>query len=254
MKFSVVIPMIFHHLPLVEGLRKAHETGMLNAEVMHWQEVDIDELIRVKEQLNMNVVMMNTEMMQLADTTVHSAFLDGLAYAIEISKKFGCNNLFCVPGIEIPSVTRTAQKDRIIDVLKESSKMLEQAGSILHLEPLNTKIDHPGQFLSSSDEAFDMVKRIGSPNVKVLFDIYHQQITEGDLMRRMTENIEFIGHIHASNNPGRTRIPVGEINYPYIFEQLDKLNYQGYVGIEYLPRTVDDAVEDLQEFRRIFKC
>ncbi|MEB3103672.1 TIM barrel protein [Ferviditalea candida] len=252
MKFSVVIPMIFHQLPLVDGLRKAHGTGMLNAEVMHWQEVDVDELIKVKEQLNMNVVMMNTQMMQLADPTLHTAFLDGLSYAIEISKKFGCSNLFCVPGIEVPSVTRSVQKDRVIAVLKEAAKMLEQAGSILHLEPLNTKIDHPGQFLSSSDEAFDMVKWIGSPNVKVLFDIYHQQVTEGDVMRRMAENIDYIGHIHASNNPGRTKIPVGELNYPYIFEELDKLNYKGYVGIEYLPHTVEDAVEDLMEFRRIY--
>jgi hydroxypyruvate isomerase len=250
MKFSVVIPMIFHQLPLVEGLRRAHEAGMQNAEVMRWHEADLNELIKIKDQLNMQVVMMNTKMMQLADTTLHSAFLEGLSHAIEVSKMFGCNNLFCVPGNEIPGVTRTAQKDNIISVLKEAAKQVEQAGCVLHIEPLNIKIDHPGQFLYSSDEAFDMVKRVGSPNVKVLFDIYHQQITEGDLMRRITENIEYIGHFHASNNPGRTKVPIGEINYPYIFEELDKLNYQGYVGIEYVP--VHDPVEDLKEFRRMY--
>jgi hydroxypyruvate isomerase len=113
--------------------------------------------------------------------------------------------------------------------------LLEEAGITLLLEPLNGKVNHPGIYLESSDEGFEIIREVGSPNVKILFDIYHQQITEGDIIRRMTSNIDLIGHIHCAGNPGRHELDSGELDYGRIFKALESAAYKGYAGIEYFP-------------------
>jgi len=88
--------------------------------------------------------------------------------------------------------------------------------------------------LSSSWDAFGLVGEIGSPNVKILFDIYHQQITEGNLISNITEHIDRIGHFHAAGNPGRTEITKGEICYRNVFTAIKEAGYEGYIGLEYM--------------------
>ena len=126
--------------------------------------------------------------------------------------------------------------------------MLEENGITLVLEPLNTAVDHAGYYLSSSKEAFLLAKEAGSENVKILFDIYHQQITEGDVIRSIRENISLIGHFHAAGNPGRHEIDTGELNYPNIFRVIQETGYTGYMGLEYFP--VKPALEGLQKLPR----
>ena len=89
--------------------------------------------------------------------------------------------------------------------------------------------------MSSSAEAFEIIEEVGSDRVKVLFDIYHQQITEGDLIRNIRENISRIGHFHAAGCPGRHELDTGELNYPNIFHAIREAGYTGYVGLEYFP-------------------
>jgi hydroxypyruvate isomerase len=103
------------------------------------------------------------------------------------------------------------------------------------VEPLNIRVDHAGYFLSRSDEAFAIIDQVGSPQVKVLFDIYHQQITEGDLIRRIRANIGAIGHFHAAGSPGRHELDDGEIDYPKIFEAISSLGFEGDIAMEYFP-------------------
>ena len=113
--------------------------------------------------------------------------------------------------------------------------LLEREGITLLVEPLNTLVNHPGYFLASSEEAFDIVKQVGSQYVKVLFDIYHQQITEGHLIANIRENITWIGHFHAAGNPGRHELSNGELNYEQIFKAIDETGFTGYIGLEYFP-------------------
>ena len=114
--------------------------------------------------------------------------------------------------------------------------LLEGTDMTLLVEPLNTRVDHPGYYLTSSDEAFEVVEAVGSPQVKVLFDIYHQQIMEGDLIRRIGANIDKIGHFHAAGSPGRHELYDGEIHYPAVLRAIQDSGYQGYVGLEYFPK------------------
>ena len=109
-------------------------------------------------------------------------------------------------------------------------------------------MDHPGYYLSSSEEAFSIVKEVDSENIKVLFDIYHQQITEGDIIRSICKNIDLIGHFHAAGNPGRHELDSGELNYPNIFRQIQESGYTGFMGLEYFPvRPVGYGLKKLLE-------
>jgi hydroxypyruvate isomerase len=103
-------------------------------------------------------------------------------------------------------------------------------------------VDHAGYFLIRSDEAFGIVDEVASPNVKVIFDIYHQQISEGHLIKNIVANIDKIGHFHAAGNPGRNELQKGEINYPEIFKAISETSFEGYVGLEYWPLEKDPVV------------
>jgi hydroxypyruvate isomerase len=92
-----------------------------------------------------------------------------------------------------------------------------------------------GYYLASSHQAAEILKTVGSPNVKMLFDVYHQQITEGNLIVNLKQYMPYIGHIHTADNPGRHEYGTGEINYSSVFKAIDEAGYGGYVGLEYGP-------------------
>ena len=134
-----------------------------------------------------------------------------------------------------PDVDRQKQHDCLVEGLREAAPILENAGITLVIEPLNELIDHAGYYLIRSDEAFQIIDKVGSPNVKVVFDIYHQQISEGNVIRNLTRNIDSIAHFHAAGNPGRHELTVGELNYRAIFDAIAETSYNGFVGLEYWP-------------------
>ena len=113
--------------------------------------------------------------------------------------------------------------------------MAEEAEVTLVLEPLNILVDHPGYFLTSSREGFEIVEQVDSSAVKLLYDIYHQQITEGSLIATITSHIELIGHFHAADVPGRHEPGSGEINYANVLAAVDEAGYEGFIGLEYAP-------------------
>jgi hydroxypyruvate isomerase len=103
------------------------------------------------------------------------------------------------------------------------------------VEPLNVLVDHPGYYLTASAEGFEILDEVGSQAVKLLFDIYHQQITEGNLLANIVPHIKQIGHFHVADVPGRHEPGTGEINYANVFHAIDKAGYEGFVGLEYWP-------------------
>ena len=131
----------------------------------------------------------------------------------------------------------------MVEGLKACVPYLEESGITLVVEPLNTRVDHAGYYLSSSDEAAEIMKEVGSPYVKMLFDIYHQQIMEGDLIRRIKEYIPYIGHFHAAGNPGRHELYQSEVDYGKVFAAIQETGYEGCVGLEYFP--LDDPEKGL---------
>ena len=128
----------------------------------------------------------------------------------------------------------------VLEGLEPTIEMAERAGITLLLEPLNTRHDHEGYWLTSSDRGADICRKMDSKRMKMLFDCYHMQIMEGDLVSHIENNIDVIGHFHCAGVPGRNEPFIGEVNYPFIIRKLADLNFEGIFGLEYRP-SMEDA-------------
>jgi len=119
----------------------------------------------------------------------------------------------------------------------------------LVIEPLNVLVDHPGYYLTTSAEGFEILDEVDSPNVKLLYDIYHQQVTEGNLIATITSHIAQIAHFHVADVPGRHEPGTGEINWVNVLRAIDEAGYAGYVGLEYMPTGA--TVESLEYIKAV---
>ena len=138
------------------------------------------------------------------------------------------------------------------DGLAPVTEAAEAAGVSLNIELLNSKVDHPGYQCDHTAWGVAVCRRVGSPRVKLLYDIYHMQIMEGDLCRTITENIDFIGHFHTAGNPGRRDMDeTQEIYYPAVVRAIRETGYDGYVAHEFSPK--GDKLEALERAFRLFE-
>jgi hydroxypyruvate isomerase len=117
---------------------------------------------------------------------------------------------------------------------------LKKAGIRLLIEPINT-LDIPGFYLSRTQQALDIIRDVGSDNLFLQYDIYHMQIMEGDLARRIEKNLGIIAHLQLADNPGRHEPGTGEISYPFLFGHIDRIGYDGWIGCEYKPAGTTEA-------------
>lgn len=173
-----------------------------------------------------------------------AAFVQAVKDCIPVASRIGCTTFIVTTGNELPGVPRDDQHRACVDALKAGAPVAEDAGLLLVMEPLNPLVDHKGYYLNTSAEGFQMVDEVGSPAFKLLFDIYHQQITEGNVTRNICENIAKIGHFHVADNPGRCEPGTGEINYGFLFKQIAATPYAGHVGLEFRP-TKPEATGDI---------
>ena len=145
---------------------------------------------------------------------------------------------------------REEQHASIVEGLRAGAPILEKYGITVMIEPLNTYVNHPGYYLWSAVEAFDIVREVNSPNVKVIFDIYHQQVMEGNIIPNIVNNLDLIAHLHGAGHPGRNEMQYGESDYRVINAAVDKAGYTGALGLEYRPLL--DPMESLKEAKRIY--
>jgi hydroxypyruvate isomerase len=135
----------------------------------------------------------------------------------------------------VPASERPAAEQVFIANLARAAAEAAKANITLLIEPINPR-DRPGYFLSHVEHAADLVGRIGAPNVRIQFDFYHNQIVGGDLIRRFEKYLPLIGHAQIAAVPTRGEPDEGEINYPAIFDAMERLGYAGWIGCEYKPR------------------
>ena len=145
---------------------------------------------------------------------------------------------------------RDLQRASIISALEAAKPILEEHGMLLMLEPLNAVFDHKGYYLTTSQEAFDIVRTVNHPQIKIVYDVYHQQVTEGNIIPTVTGNLDCIAHLHAAGHPGRHELWLGENDYRVIFDAIDRAGYTGTCGLEYLPTL--DAEESLAKTKQIY--
>lgn len=246
MQYSVCVSALFSRLPIHEGIARASEAGFSACEFWGWWDMDAQKVQHALQTHQVKLAAMCTRFLPLNDPARRQEYLDGLSETLEMAQFLNCKTIISQVGQDQPHLSPKEQTQSIIDGLKICVPLLEKAGVTLVIEPLNTRFDHPGYFLARSDEAFAIVREVNSPHVKVLFDIYHQQITEGNLIPSLTQNAEWIGHIHMAGHPGRHE-PFGrnEIHYPSVLGALKESGYTGAVGLEYFPLL--DAAESLKK-------
>ncbi|MCM2370331.1 hydroxypyruvate isomerase family protein [Aporhodopirellula aestuarii] len=244
-KLSVCIDAVFEGVDESDAIARVADAGIDAFEFWCWWEKDLDQIIRDRDKHGMTIASCCTKFISLVDPSLREQYLQGLAESIEAAERLDCKTLISQVGDFLPGVPRQDQHQSLVDGLRQAAPMLEQAGVTLVIEPLNELVDHVGYYLVRSDEAFEIVDQVASDYVKVVFDIYHQQISEGHVIDRLTRNIDNIAHFHAAGNPGRHELTVGELNYAEIFAAIRRTKYQGFVGLEYWP--VGDPDEGLRQ-------
>jgi hydroxypyruvate isomerase len=167
-------------------------------------------------------------------------FRAGVARALEYARHLGLRQIHCMAGIAPANVPTGVLRRTYVDNLRFAAAEAAQAGVRLLIEPINDR-DIPGYFLNYSSQAIDIMDEVGSDNVALQYDIYHMQIMEGDLAPTMERLLGRIGHMQLADTPGRHEPGTGEINYPFLFDHLDRIGYPGWIGCEYRPagRTED---------------
>lgn len=249
MHYSVCIPAVFNANPSSAALFSAAAAGFRRYEIWSWWDQDIDAYVKAQKENGLEIAAVCTFFISLTDPACREAYKDGLKKTIEVCKKLGCRTIISQVGQELENIPRTLQHESIVDGLKECAAMLEENDITLVFEPLNTKIDHPGYYLWSSAEAFEMEEEIGSSHIKVLFDLYHQYIMDDLSVEEIVKNIDKIAHFHVAGYPGRHEPLIdSEIDYKTILKAIKDSGYRGSVGLEYFP--VYDAAEGLKTLQK----
>ncbi|HET9371514.1 MAG TPA: TIM barrel protein [Vicinamibacterales bacterium] len=160
-------------------------------------------------------------------------FLKEVTESVEIAKRVGATWMTVVPGHVDSRPHFDYQTARVIETLKRAAAILEPHQLVMVLEPLNTLRNHPGMFLTTIPQAYMICKAVGSPSCKILFDIYHQQITEGNLIPNLDTAWDEVAYIQVGDNPGRNEPGTGEINYRNVFRHIHGKGFTGIVGMEH---------------------
>jgi 2-dehydrotetronate isomerase len=160
--------------------------------------------------------------------------------ALDYARAVGSPRVHVLAGLVAPGADREVLRARYVERLRWAAAAAAPHGIDILIEPLNTR-DNPGYFLNRQSEGRAVIDAVGASNLRLQFDLYHVQIVEGDLAMRLREFMPYIGHIQIAGVPERHEPSVGEINYPYIFELMDSLNYKGWVSAEYRPRAGTSA-------------
>jgi len=248
MKFSLCIG-AYPGKDVVYHLEKVKEHGFQGLEYYAWWDLgDLRKLAAEQERIGVGLSATCTKFISLVDESLRDAYLEGVRQTIEACRILGVRSIISQTGNELDGVPREKQRQTMAETLKLCAPLLEEAGIVLEVEPLNGLVDHAGHFLQRSDESVDVIDRVGSPNVKLVFDVYHQQITEGNVIRNATGYIDRINHYHIADNPGRKQPGTGELNYVNILSAIKDTGFSGFVGLEcgYTIDT-DEAIQRFKE-------
>lgn len=254
MELGLCIEMAFTKLPFEKRIKKAAALGFKNVEMWF---VDAsfkgrpEELAKIAQRNNVKIT--NTVIGApdgsigggLTNPDNRQQWLERTRFTLEFNKAAQIPATIVCTGNMVDGMKNEQMMQSVMDGLKATVELAENAGITLLLEPLNTTYDHPGYWLTSSDKGAEICRKLGSARMKMLYDCYHMQIMEGDLVKHIERNIDVIGHFHSAGVPGRNELYKGETNYPFVMNQIEKLGYKGIFGLEYMP-SIDDE-ESLRE-------
>lgn len=217
-----------------QGFRSLEDNGMRGRPVAE-QERIAQTMKRLG--MRMGVFVLNpdtawTTTFAAGEASFRESFLKDVDASIEVAKRVNAKWMTVVMGTVAPKLEFEYQTANSIDILRAGAERLEKHGLVMVLEPLNRR-DHPSLFLTRIPQAFEICRAVNSPSCKILFDIYHQQITEGNLIPNFDQAWSEVAYVQVGDNPGRREPTTGEINYANVFRHLKKKGFTGVVGMEH---------------------
>ena len=247
-RFAANLTMLFNEVPFLDRFERAAKAGFDSVEFLFPYAYKVEE---IKQRLNDNGLTLILHNLPAGDWDAGERgiachpdrveeFKAGVAGAIEYALALGVKQLNCLAGKVPAGVSEAQARETFVSNLTFAAAALKAAGLKLLIEPINT-FDIPGFFLNRTAQAAGILAEVGADNLFIQYDIYHAQRMEGELAATVQRYLPLIGHIQLADNPGRNEPGTGEINYPFLFEYLDRIQYSGWIGCEYKPATTTEA-------------
>lgn len=251
MKKSICIEKLFVELPFYDRFAKVREAGFDYVEFGSWEQHDVKTIKGLLERYQLKLGCFSGDKdYNLIDPSHSREFMDYLKRSVEVAHELNCENLvlhsnalaeegrMCTAGNELNDCTKIASATKNLMLACE----VAEAGNItLQLEPVSTYAK-PGYYMTTSASAGDIIRVVNSPNLKLLYDVFHMQLMEGDLVNTIRKNADIIGYVHIGDVPDRHEPGTGEVNYEYIKHVLiDELHYDGIFAFELSPATTMEA-------------
>jgi hydroxypyruvate isomerase len=249
-QFSVMIWTLNKLGTFEENLERVAQAGYHHVELVgefkKWSEDDYRRILARMETLKISVDATSGVGPGFADPSGGEAFLSALKALIPAAQRLQCKQIILLSGKRIDGAPAGSQHAASIEALKRAADVLSSAGLVAVIEPID-RIENPTIYLDGVTEAFEIAKAVGSPNVRVLYDVYHEQREFGNLIEKFDAHIDQVGLIHIADVPGRHEPGTGEINYLNIYRKLAQLGYKGTIAMEFYP--TGDIVETLRRAR-----
>jgi hydroxypyruvate isomerase len=240
---SVMLWTVFNGLPFEQRLAKVAEAGYTNVELVgeysKWSADDFARANAARKRLGIKFDATAGLANGISDPAAAAAFLEELRQALVPMQTLSCPAMIVLSGNVVPGLTREAQHQSCIETLKRAAALIE--GKQIDGQPVRLLLEcidpeeNSKYFLTSAAEAIDIVRAVNHPQVQFLYDIFHEQIAEGNLIEKLDKHIDVIGLIHVADVPGRHQPGTGEINYANIYRKLVQLNYHRMVAMEFKP-------------------
>lgn len=241
-KFAANLTMLFTEVDFLSRFEKAKNAGFKGIEYLLPYDYRVEEVVDALEKNGLTQVLFNLPSGDMPNGERGIAclpdrieeFRAGVDQAITYAKALNCPQLNCLAGKVPEGLSQSEAHKVFIDNIRYAADKLAEENIILLMEMINTR-DVPGFFLKTTAQALDILEEVNHPNIKIQYDIYHMQRMEGELANTIEANIDNIRHMQLADNPGRHEPGTGEINYPFLFEFIDQLPYEGWIGCEYAP-------------------
>ncbi|MCU1249491.1 MAG: hypothetical protein JWQ49_2520 [Edaphobacter sp.] len=254
-QFSVMMWALNKQGSFEENLERVAQAGYRHVELvgefMRWSEADWTRILARMQALKITVDATSGIKAGFADPTAGEAagggaFVAELKGFIPTVQRLGCGQIILLSGKRFEGAAPGVQKAASIEALKRAADILSAAGVTGVIEPID-RLENPSIYLDGVTEAFEIVRAVGSPKVKVLYDLYHEQRGMGNLIEKLEKNIDQVGLIHVADVPGRHEPGTGEINFRNVYRKLAELHYRGVIAMEFYP--TGDVVETLRKVR-----
>jgi hydroxypyruvate isomerase len=237
-KLSVMLWTVYEKLPFDQRIEKVAEAGYHAVELVNehknFSKEDYAKFRAKKSELHLTVDATSGISHSLCDSSQRDAFLNEVRAKLPVLEELECNKLIVLSGDKVPGQTPQQMHENCIEGLKRAADITAAKNVGLLLENIDPE-ENPKYFLTSVSEGFEIVRSIGASNVQFLYDFFHDQIAEGNLLAKLEKNLDLIGVVHIADVPGRHDPGTGEINYPNIFRKLGQLGFNGYVAMEFIP-------------------